>query len=282
MTTEKLPPTSVKHFANIGDIIAALPACKTFYEKTGRKVIFHQMVDQLAAYYAGATHPTLSDDGQMVCVNQKMFDMIKPLVESQEYIDSFVKYQGQQINIDFDRIRGEVFVNLPHGMIQSWVFYAWPDLSCDLSEPWIFLPKKSNPIQKLTKGKIIVNFTERYRNHNIDYFFLKEYEKDLVFAGTEREHGLFCGKWNLEIPRLIVNDFLEYAYALKACAYFIGNQSFGWNLSQAMHVPRILEVCNYAANCMPFIGEDSYGYFHQTSVVYFTKLLYEKKIKKAQ
>ncbi len=208
--------------------------------------------------------------------------MIKPLIEAQEYIESFVEYRGQHINVDFDRIRGEVFVNLPAGMIQSWLFYAWPDLSCDLSKTWMTLPKKKHPIQKLTKGKILLNFTERYRNHNIDYFFLKEYESDLIFAGTEREHTLFCTRWDLNVPRLEVNDFLEYAYALEASAFLLSCQSFGWNLAQAMHVPRILEVCNYAANCMPFIGEDSYGYFHQTSVVYFTKLLYDKTIKKAQ
>ena len=274
-------PTSIKHFANIGDIIASLPACKAFYEKTGRKVIYYQMVNQLAAYYQGATHPTLSENGEMVCVNQKMFDMIKPLVEAQEYIHSFVRYEGQHIKIDFDRIRGEVFVNLPHGMIQSWIFFAWPDLAFDLSKQWVSIPEQEHPVQEQTRNKIVINFTERYRNHNIDYFFLKEYEPDLIFAGTEREYALFTNKWNLNVPRLEVNDFLEYAYALKACRYFLGNQSFAWNLCQAMHVPRILEVCNYAANCMPFIGEDSYGFYHQTAVVYFTKVLYNKTMKKA-
>jgi hypothetical protein len=270
----KPPPTNVKHYANIGDIIAAMPSCKTFYEATGRKVKFMQTIGQKAQYYPGATHPTLNDEGEQVCVNQKMFDMIKPLIEVQPYIDSFVRYEGQEVNLDFDKIRGETFVNLPHGMIQSWLFFAFPDLACDLSKQWIFLPEESHPIQEKTRGKVILNFTERYRNYNADYFFLKEYAPDLIFAGTDKEYWAFCSQWQINVPRLEVNDFLEYAYAIKGARFFMGNQSFGWNLCEAMKTPRLLEVCNYAANCMPFIGEKSYGFYHNLGANFYFKKLY--------
>lgn len=263
---------TVKHFANIGDIIATMPSCKAYYEATGRKIKFMQVVNQLAQYYQSAVHPTVNQEGQMVCVNDKMFEMVKPLIEAQEYIHSFVRYEGQEVNLDFDVIRSKTFVNLPHGMIQSWVFYAFPDLAVDLSKQWMSVP--DSEVDLPTKGKIVLNFTERYRNHATDYFFLKKYSSDLIFAGTEREHWLFCNKWQLDIQRLEVDNFLEYAQALKQCRYFLGNQSFAWNLCQAMHIPRILEVCQFAANCMPFIGEYSYGFYHQTGVEYYFRKLY--------
>lgn len=269
--------TRVKHLANIGDIIAVMPAIKSFWEITGKQVVFCQRINTPAAYYPGATHPTVDSSGVNVCVNDKMFEMIKPLIEAQPYIKRMEKYDGQKIDLDFDVIREKTFVNLPNGMIQSWIFFAYPDLARDLSKPWIELPEQSHPVQEQTKGKIILNFTERYRNHIIDYFFLRKFAPYLIFSGTEAEHFKFCHQWQLNIPRLEVNDFLELAYAYKACRFMMGNQSAGWNLAESMHVPRILEVCRYATNCMPFVGEDSYGYYHQVAAeYYFRKLDMEK------
>jgi hypothetical protein len=272
--------TRIKHFANLGDIIAVLPACKKYYEVTQRKVIFVQQVNQLAQYYQGAVHPTVNSEGQNVCVNEIGFEMIKPLIESQEYIHKLEKYEGQHIDLDFDTIRGRTFVGLPNLMIQSWIAYAFPDLACDLSKSWITLPEvKNHPIKKQVGGKIIINFTERYRNDLIDYFFLQNYAPDLIFAGTEREHWLFCNKWQLTIPRLEVKDFLEYAYAIKYCRFFFGVQSFGWNIAQAIHAPRIVELCRYAPNVQPMIGEDSYGFFHQVGAEYYMRVLFRKTLR---
>jgi hypothetical protein len=274
--------TTVKHFANLGDIIAVLPAIKKYYEVTKRKVVLAQQVNQLAAYYPGAVHPTVNEDGQNVCVNDAMYDMIKPLVESQEYIHKMERYEGQHVDLDFDVIRGDrTFVNMPNGMIQAWIMYAFPDLACDLTQPWVTLPEvKDHPILKQVKGKIILNFTERYRNTVIDYFFMKKYAPDLIFAGTDREHWLFCNKWQLSIPRLEVKDFLEYAYAIKGARFLFGNQSLGWNLSEALKTPRVLEMCRYAPNCHPFVGVDSYGFFHQVGAEYYWRKLYNDTMNK--
>lgn len=273
--------TTIKHFANLGDIVAVMAAVKKYWDITQRKVDFVQQINALAQYYPGATHPTTNADGQNVCVNDAGFDMMKPLLESQPYIHKMVKYEGQHIDLDFDVIRGKTFVNLPNGMIQSWIMYAFPDLAADLTKPWIELPDApEHPIRKQVDGKIILNFTERYRNQLTDYFFLQNYAPDLIFAGTEREHWLFCNKWKLNIPRLEVKDFLEYAYAIKYARFLTGNQSLGWNIAESMKTPRILELCQYAPNCMPFVGEDSYGFFHQVGLEYYWRVLYNKTLRK--
>lgn len=273
--------TRVKHMCNLGDIIAILPACKKYWEVTKRKIILSQQVNVPAAYYAGATHPTLDAQGTQVCINDSMFSMIKPLVESQEYIHCFERYEGQPIDLNFDIIRGQTEVGMPNLMIQCWIMFAFPDLDYDLSKTWVDLPEvKNNPIVSSVKGKVIVNFTERYRNPFIDYYFLKSYASDLIFAGTEKEHYLFCNRWGLTIDRLIVNDFLEYAYAIKNCRFLISNQSFGWNLATSIGTKRILEVCKFAPNCQPFIGEDSKGFFHQVGAEYYFKKFYNDTINK--
>lgn len=273
--------TRVKHSVNLGDLYASMGAVKKYYDVTKRKVVISQKVGQEAAYYSGAEHPTKNEHGLPVCMNDKMWEMVKPLIESQEYIHAFERYEGQRIDLDFDVIRGKTFVNLPHGAIQGWLPLAFPDLSFDLSKAWITLDDNiPENIQKQVKGKVILNFTERYRNANTDYFFLKNYAPDLIFAGTEKEHWLFCNKWQLTIPRLEVNDFLELGYALKASRFLLGNQSQLWNLAEAMKTPRILEICNFAQNCIPMIGEDSFGFFHQVGVEYYYRTLYNKTANK--
>lgn len=273
--------TNIFHAVNLGDLVAGMAAIKKFYDVTKRKVCVLQKVGQPAAYYQGAVHPTVNEDGVNVCVNNAGFDMLKPLIESQYYIGKMVKYDGQRIDLDFNVIRGKTFCNMPNGMIQLWVTFAFPDLAIDLSKPWIELDGKCPAnIAKQIKGKVILNFTERYRNTQADYHFLKNYEPDLIFAGTEREHWLFCNQWNLNIPRLQIKDFLEYAYAIKYSRFLMGNQTLGWNISEAMKTPRILEMCSYASNCMPCIGEDSYGFFHQVGAEYYWKILYNKTLGK--
>lgn len=275
--------TRILHTVNPGDLVAAMGSIKKLHTLTNRKVVVVQSISTHAAYYPGATHPTVNEQGENITCNQPMWDMLKPLIESQPYVHSFEKYEGQKIDIDLSIIRGKTNVNLPHGAIQNWVSLAFPDLAFDLSKPWITLDGQApQHIKEQVSGKIILNFTERYRNGQIDYFFLQNYAPDLIFAGTEREHYLFCTRWNLNIPRLIVKDFLELAYALKEARFFLGNQSFNWNICSAMKIKRILELCSYAQNCIHGIGEDSYGFFYQVGCEYYFRTLYRDTLKKPQ
>jgi hypothetical protein len=273
----------VKHLANLGDIIASLASCKRYHEATGRRIQYAQVVNHEAAYYQGAIHPTIDETtGKNVCVNNTGFDMIKPLIEAQPYIHSFVKYEGQPIDLNFDVIRGQTDVNMPHGMLAAWIVYAFPDLATDLSKPWVTLPGECpEHISQQVKGKVIINFTERYRSHApLDYYFLRNYAPDLIFSGTEREAFLFCNKWGLQIPRIEVKDFLDLAYALKECRFMMGTQSFHWNISNAMGSPRVLEVCKWADNCQPFVGEDNVGHFYQVGIEYYFRTMYNKTVGK--
>ncbi len=275
--------TTAKHSVNLGDLVACMGACKKYYEVTGRKIKMMQQKNMPAAYYPGATHPTTSPDGTMVTMNDFTFSMIKPLIESQEYIHSFEEYLGQKVDLDFNVFRGKTFVNMPHGAIQNWLPFAFPDLAFDLSKPWIRLTGKCpRNILKQVKGKVILNFTERYRNGILDYFFLKNYMPDLIFAGSETEYFKFCNQWQLTIPRLEVNNFLESAYALKESRFLLSNQSMLWNTAEALKTPRVLEVCQYAQNCINGVGEDSYGYFHQVGAEYYFRVMYNKTMKQVK
>lgn len=270
------------HAVNPGDLIAAMGSIKKYYDITKRRVTIYQNTNQAAQYYPGASHPTVNSEGINVCCNDYMLSMLKPLIESQEYIRSLEKYDGQRVDIDLHIIRGKTFINLPNGAIQTWISFAYPDLAFDMSKAWIILNEedKYKELKVQMNGKVMLNFTERYRNTEMDYFFLQNYAPDLIFAGTEKEHWLFTNKWQLNMPRLEIRDFLELAYAIKYSRFLIANQSMCWNLADAIKHPRILEVCRYAQNCIHMVGEDSHGFFHQPALEYYFRMMYNKTFKK--
>lgn len=283
---------SVKHFTNIGDIIASLISVKKIWTETGKRVIYCQQLDVPGMYYQGASHPTLDENNIMVMCNKKMWDMMKPLLLCQEYIADAQVYEGQPIDIDFTLIRENIYVNMPNQAIQQWIFLAFPELASDISKQWIDvgggvdissckivypqLPLASSNVAGIS-DKIILNFTDRYRNYRINYFFLKHYQDRLIFSGTQGEYEAFIKKWGVNLPYLVVDDFLQLAYIIKQCKFVLSNQSFIWNLCEAMKTPRLLELCDKAPNCQSFIGEDSLGFLHQIALEhYFNKMINKK------
>lgn len=266
------------HNTNCGDLTGALAGIRQIYRETGKKAIIYQQLDLPGEYYAGAVHSVKDDKGVQVTMNRKMFDMIRPLLMAQEYIEDFQVYTDQTPFVDLALIRGKLNVNIPYGMLPGWTMLAFPDMACDLTEPWIDVPRsRSVYTNQILKDYILVNRTERYTNDGIDYSFLKKYESEIVFTGTETEHIKFCKKFKLDIPRLTIDDFLELAQVIKICRFFIGNQSFPWNLANAMGTPRILELCSYAPNCQPFVGKDNLGFLFQRGLEHSFERLYNKK-----
>jgi hypothetical protein len=278
-----------RHVVNLGDLISSLPGMKRLYEETGKKAFIYQQLNRPGEYYVGATHPTTDATGAMVCFNEEMFAMMRPLLLSQEYIAQFEVYNGQQVDYDLDVVRLQTYCGAPNFPLHKWLWMAYPEMSCDLSKSWLDI----HPLNCICYHKpggeinwwqakvgekhnrIIINFTDRYRNFNINYYFLKQFEKDLVFAGTDTEYTGFCNKWGLSIPKLAVEDFHALAGAIKGCRFFLGNQSFAWHLAQAMHVPRILELYPFAQNCTNF-GADGYEFYHQPALEYYVNKLYNE------
>lgn len=218
-------------------------------------------------------------------VNKYALDMMKPLVESQDYIACFKEWQGETVACDLDDIRHKTHSTMPHGSIMRWAGQIWPDMQPNASQPWIhaitvaYTPqgiKRMHPVSleelkpSPASGKILINRTGRWRNDHIHYWFLRDMQDQLVFTGLPEEHEAFCKEWELTIPRLEVVDFLDLAIAIKSCRYFMGNQSLCFAIAEAMKVPRLLEVCRYAPNVIPS-GPHGYDFLHQSALEWFVK-----------
>lgn len=250
-----------------GDLISFLAGVKKMYERTGRKGVIYQRLNMEGGSYYGAVHPFLNEREHPICMNQYMFDMLKPAILTQEYIEDFLVYDGQKVDFDFDLIRQERFTGQPGGSLNRWFFYVFPEMACDLSKPWFHVEPTND-----FSNTVILNFTLRHRNPLIDYSFLRNYEGSLLFVGLPEEYNAFKNEWKLDIEHLKVNNFYELASAIKGCKFFHGNQSFCYQLAEAMKVPRLLEKFVQMPNVVP-VGENAFDYYAQLAAqLHFVEL----------
>jgi len=256
----------IKHQFNSGDLIASLPGFQHLYRTKGIKTEIYQQIGLKAGYYPNATHPVQNEEGEAISMSKGMFDMLKPLIEAQEYVEGFYEWEGQPVDWDFIRIRDAALIPMPYSDIHHWPFYIFPELACDLSESWIYAYDPQT--ESNFRGNIIINRTERYTNPYISYYFLDKYKERILFAGTERERVKFNSEFKLGIPMLDISDFLELANAISCCELFIGNQSFCWHLADSMKVTRILEVCKEFPNTLP-TGIDGYAFVYQEALEFY-------------
>jgi len=259
-------PLKCKTSSPAGDLISFLAGMKKMYEETGRKILVYQRLNMPGAGTHDSIHPFKNEFDEPICMSEYMFDNLKRLITSQDYIEDFLVYKGEEVDIDFDLIRQERYTNQPRGSLNRWFNYVFPQMASDLSKPYLNVKARKN-------DKIIINFTQRYRNHLINYFFLKNHQENIVFAGLQKERDLFCKTWDIDVPLLQVDNFYELAAWIKGCQFFLGNQSFCFQLAEAMKAPRILEIFPMMPNCIP-VGPNGYDFYHQGSLdYYFSKLI---------
>jgi len=258
-----------KHGCFAGDLIYALAGIKSYCDTYGQKAVIYQWLDQQGRLYDGANHPYGNS-----MMNRYAFDMLKPLIEAQPYVESFNEWKGEKVMVDLDMLR-QVKSHMPYGNIVTWLPMVFAEMRPEYWKHWIELERKDitsldpdyypeNPLIIKLRGKILINRTSRYQCHWIDYFHLKKYEEKLIFTGTKEEYETFKHDWNLELPLLEVKDFYELAVAINSCKLFIGNQSMCFAIAEAMKVPRLLEVCDFAPNVHP-CGDGGY-YFRVTEL----------------
>lgn len=258
----------VKTSSPAGDLISFMPGLRQLSIDTKAKITIYQRLNMVGAAYIGARHPFGNSSGTPICFPKEMFTMMRPLLVAQEYIHDFIIFDGQEVDFDMDDIRQKTFTNQPHGEIRKWPSYAFPQMATDLSQQCIFLKD-----HKEKTGKVIINFTQRHRNPPTHYFFLKKHQDKIVFAGLQEERDEFCDEFGLDIPLLIVKDFYDLAQELEAAKFFMGNQSFCFQLAENMKIPRLLEIFANAPNVIP-IGKDAYDFYSQSAAEYqFEKLL---------
>lgn len=233
-----------KHSGNAGDILYSLYAIASQAISEGKRQTLYIALD-VQADYAGRHHPL----GNVMC-NQKIFDMLYPLLVATDLFEQVEVYKGQEVDYDLDKFRF-ANIDLGRGDITKWYSVVYPDLMPNTSDKLIqlYLPHDGHP-----SPYIAVNRTFRYRNADVRYKALNETSLDVFFLGLPDEYEDF----KLRVPKAIyrpVTNFLEAALIIQRAQYFIGNQSMMFAIAELMNKTRILEVYKHAPNVIPNGGE---------------------------
>jgi hypothetical protein len=238
---------NLMHSGNAGDIIYALPTIKRIHELTGLSMNLYLHLGKPSDLRLYNSHPVGN-----VMLNQVMADMLIPLINTQNYVNSCDVLNGKQIHIDLDFFRAGL---LPmQGNIARWVSYI-VGVNPQLYQPWLHV--KAN---QAYANCIVIARSGRYQNTSIDYSFLKHY-RNLVFLGIESEYN-DIKRYLPAIEWVPVNNFLQMAEIIAGCKFFIGNQSFPFALAEGLKVPRVLELSLEIINVVPE-GENAYDFLFQ-------------------
>jgi len=272
-----------------GDLINFLPGIKHVCERDNKKAVIMLGLD------IEWQSPWASTRQQPSTLTKGTMESLMPLLMSQDYIEDVVSWQevdpkrykmwvdffrmlrtGKEM-YDFHNVNFNGIIDLdkiylapniiPHGNIHRWPWYCYPDMACNLAEPWLFV----EPDEGLG-DYIVVNRTLRARNKNIDYDFLKPYQDKIMFVGHEEEAVDFMNDNEINVFYAQPRDLLELATIIRSARFFIGNQSLCFALAEAMKVPRILEVCPEMPCVVPS-GHQAYdALFTSTMEYYFNEL----------
>jgi len=220
------------HSGHLGDIIYSLPVILSLSKK--KKCNLYIKLD---------------DSGGNI--SQDTFDKLFPLLSHQVYINKIQVFSSENIDIDFDIFREFPFVWFSLNKI----FLLMTNINFDLTKKFLFTKKR-----KKYSSFIVIIRSLRRQNETVRFNFLKKYKK-IIFLGLKTEY-LSIKKQIPNIKFYECKNFLEMAEIINSCKLFIGNQSFGFSIAEALKVVRILEISMDAQDVIPF-GKNGFDFYFQ-------------------
>jgi hypothetical protein len=211
------------HSGNLGDIIYSLPTIIALgggilYIGTGKGKLERPM-------------------------NQNMVKQMVDFLKSQPYLVDVLPHQGEAVDYNLDKFRERKWPNPDiHLANRHLIVFG---VKFDLTKSWL-----AN-ITPNYLGDIIIQNGFRSRDISLNWETLKDYKNKCIFVGFKNEYRTFRWKTKLNIKFHQTQSILELAQIVKGSKLFIGNQSLGFALAEAMKHPRILEVSYQESNVMP-------------------------------
>lgn len=182
---------------------------------------------------------------------QKLLELIGPLAVKQHYIaDAKVIDPSTPVDWASERFRDNGLFFAPgESLMQAHlnnlikVHSIGRDFSLD--EPWLSVDPSPT-----TKGRIVINRTERYRN---DFFswsdVVRHYGDRLLFIGLPHEHQQFCDQFG-RVEFTPTSNMLDTAELIAGSDLFIGNQSCANAINEGLKHRSIQETCLWIPDCV--------------------------------
>ncbi|MCP4051804.1 MAG: hypothetical protein GY739_01860 [Mesoflavibacter sp.] len=239
------------HSGHLGDLIYALPLIQEL-SKTKKCNLYVKVNQSYNGHYF--KHPSGN-----IKISSRSYDMLLPLLRQQNFLNKIEKFSDQKIDVDLDSFRALPISKQFHSI--RWYFHL-TGIQADMTLPYLDVKP-----HEIIKNKIIIVRTFRSRNMYVDYSFLKKYD-NLLFIGTKEEY-IDIKKSIPNLEYYDVKDFLEMAQIIKACKFYISNQTFSYALAEGLKVPRLLEAYPNFPVVFPIAGSGSDFYFQ----THFEKLV---------
>ncbi len=119
-------------------------------------------------------------------------------------------------------------------------------LKVDGSKQWLHGIEPS----PLTKGRVVVNRTMRYRNHYFPWAEVaSHYDGMISFVGLPHEHAIFVNDFG-PVDFIPTKTLLEVAQLIAGSSLFIGNQSCAFAVAEGMKHPSIQETSLAIPDCI--------------------------------
>ncbi len=201
-----------------------------------------------------------------VYLDERIVNLLLPLLKNQNFINKCGIYQGEDIDIDLDFFR-DIPIDIRFHSVRWYMHLT--GVQIDMSAPFL-----ESDNHHSIKNNIIIVRSPRYRNDFINYNFLNKIKEKIICIGLKKEYEDL--KQNIQqLEFYNCKDFLELSRIIKSCRLFIGNECFAYSVAEGLKVPRLLEASPDFPVVFP-IGNKGYDFYHQ---IHFEKLfekLYEE------
>ena len=206
--------------------------------------------------------------GVLYVGRQVHFDALASLLNKQPYIENVIFDGRRKMYLEYDIDLDEYSREPGGGRYDSFHPYTMHLSKCylkrfsqefDLTQSWL------EGVEPEHRADIVIHTTYRYRGASINYAILEPLKERCMYFGFERDYKKFRSyrtHKKFEVEHGHADDLFELARVIKGAKLFIGNQSVGFALAEAMKVPRCLEVYEPRPNCMPNGNE---GHTHLTN-----------------
>jgi len=246
-----------KHSGTFGDLIYSLFAVERM--GGGTIAIALRNIEKCVSEYG--YRPWEVDEAHKGRFTERDFDMLKPLLLAQPYIDDVVVWDGTH-DVDLDKFRGVLFRGFEGNYVQAMCMTHKLEFRMeDYDKTWL-----TSPEQRV--APVVVNRTLRYRDEqNGDAVWRKMYHDGnmgvtALFLGNQREHEDFVNMIG-PIEHYPIEDLLEMAAVINGCDMFVGNQSIAYALAMGLGKTSVLETIKIKplANNECFFPRDNITYF---------------------
>lgn len=234
--------TTYVHSGTLGDLIYSLSIVK----KMGGGnflVALNNLESVVAQYSRNPSVPESVDPAHQGRFTQTDYELLKPLLKRQSYIESVNTWQAgdAKADVDLDQFRGTLFRTFEGNYVEAYHrAFDLPFSMADYDTAWL-------EAEKIITTSIVISRTFRYRDPDGDAFWA-DMVKDIdlstaaVFVGTPAEHKDFERATYQTIPYRPVTNFLELAGIVNGADMIMANQNFVYSLAMGLGKDTLLET----------------------------------------